>query len=247
VSHGLATYVSATRHPWACLLFVLPLLVAYEIGVLVLAPGQPESLRNGADVWLRWALARVGLSQQGWPPALLAMALVLWALLRRRDRPRELVNTWIGMVAESTVLALGLWAVSRGLRPLLDSLGLPLYAAPSAPPDPAVAQVVCFLGAGIYEEALFRLALFSVLCWLFRQGEVAPWGATVLAAIASALLFAAAHNIGPHGEEFEGAVFLFRTLAGLYFAALFSLRGFGVTVGAHAGYDVLVGVIVPSV
>ena len=37
-------------------------------------------------------------------------------------------------------------------------------------------------------------------------------------------------------------VFLFRVLAGLYFTALFVGRGFGVAVGAHAGYDVLVGV-----
>jgi membrane protease YdiL (CAAX protease family) len=227
--------------------FVVPLLAAYEIGVLALAPAQPDVLRNGADVWMRWALARMGLRQQGWPPVLLASGLVLWAWLRRRDRPGELVGTWIGMVAESTVLALGLWGVSRGLRPLLDHLGLPLTVAAPAQPDPAVAQVVCFLGAGIYEEALFRLVLFSVLCWLFRQGEVTPWGATALAATASALLFAAAHNIGPHGEEFEGGIFLFRTLAGLYFATLYSLRGFGIAVGAHAGYDVLVGVIVPIV
>jgi hypothetical protein len=38
--------------------------------------------------------------------------------------------------------------------------------------------------------------------------------------------------------------FVFRTVAGLYFTLLFVLRGFGVAVGAHAGYDVLVGVSV---
>jgi membrane protease YdiL (CAAX protease family) len=244
VAQGLSSYVTATRHPWACLLFVLPLLAIYEIGVVALAPGQPEALRNGADVWMRWALARVGLRQQGWPPALLAVSLVLWAWVRRGDRPQDWLSTWVGMVIESTVLALALWGVSRGLRQLVDELGLPLSTA--SPPDPTMSQMVCFLGAGIYEEALFRLALFSALCWLFRQGELPSWGATVLAATASALLFAAAHNLGPHGEQFEGTVFMFRTLAGLYFAALFALRGFGVAVGAHAGYDLLVGVIVPS-
>jgi membrane protease YdiL (CAAX protease family) len=241
----MRSYLAATRHPWACTLFVFPLLAAYEAGVLLMAPAQPEALRNGADIWLRWALTRVGLPQQFWPPALLAVALVLWAWWRRRDRPRELLGTWIGMTGESAGLAVVLWGISRGLRPLLDGLGLPLSAA--AESDPAVAQTVCFLGAGIYEEALFRLALFSALCWLFRQGELPSWGAALLAATASALLFAAAHNLGPHGERFEGTVFLFRTLAGLYFAGLFACRGFGVAVGAHAGYDVLVGVVVPSV
>jgi hypothetical protein len=33
---------------------------------------------------------------------------------------------------------------------------------------------------------------------------------------------------------------VFRTLAGVYFAVLFIFRGFGITVGAHAGYDIAI-------
>ena len=36
----------------------------------------------------------------------------------------------------------------------------------------------------------------------------------------------------------------FRAFAGFYFAGLYHLRGFGIAVGAHAGYDLLVGLIV---
>jgi membrane protease YdiL (CAAX protease family) len=243
VSQALRAYLAATRHPWACVLFVVPLLAAYELGVHLLAPGQPEILRNGADIWLRWGLAHFGLRQQFWPPALLGTALLGWAVVRRHNRPPELVGTWTGMVVESSVFALALWGISRGLRPLLDGLGLPLNVAAEA--EPATAQTVCFLGAGVYEETLFRLLLFPALGWIFLQGDVGARGARTLAAVTSALVFAAAHNVGPHGEQFEGMVFLFRTLAGLYFVALYQLRGFGVAVGAHAGYDVLVGVIVP--
>jgi hypothetical protein len=32
-------------------------------------------------------------------------------------------------------------------------------------------------------------------------------------------------------------------LAGLFFAGLFVLRGFGITVGTHAAYDLLVGLL----
>jgi membrane protease YdiL (CAAX protease family) len=241
----VGSYFAATRHPWSCLLFVLPLLAAYELGVVLLAPHQPESLRNGADMWLRWGLAHIGLRQPLWPPGILTALLLVWAWAKRKDRPPEWLGTWMGMVVESTAFALCLWGVGRGLRPLLDGLGLPL-AAPASP-EPAAAQTVCFLGAGLYEEALFRLVLFSGLCWVFLQGEVGATGAKLLAAAASALLFAAAHNVGPQGEHFEGSVFLFRTLAGLYFVGLYQLRGFGVAVGAHAGYDVLVGVVVPCV
>ena len=44
-------------------------------------------------------------------------------------------------------------------------------------------------------------------------------------AAASAALFAAAHHVGPFGEAFDGYVFLFRSLAGLYFALLYQFRG----------------------
>src|SRR5262249_22101477 len=115
--------------------------------------------------------------------------------------------------------------------------------AQSLPPDgQALGQVVTFVGAGIYEELLFRLLRYSRVTYLLRLTMIGPLGSSVLAAVASALIFSFAHHIGPHGENFQGYVFLFRTLAGLYFAVLYQLRGFGIAVGAHTCYDVLVGV-----
>jgi membrane protease YdiL (CAAX protease family) len=241
---GPGSYLYAAKHPWTCTLFVLPLLAVYEAGVTFLAPAEPEIVRNGADVWLRWTLAQIGLSQQFWPPAMLASCLLLWTWLAWRTRPTELLPTWIGMIVESAVLAIALWGVSRGLRPLFHHLGLLLSMGGQS--GHALAQTICFLGAGIYEEALFRLALFSILLWIFQQSELTPVQAKLLAAVVSALLFAVAHNVGPQGETFVGAVFVFRSLAGLYFCCLFEMRGFGIAVGAHAAYDVLVGVVMPS-
>jgi membrane protease YdiL (CAAX protease family) len=63
-----------------------------------------------------------------------------------------------------------------------------------------------------------------------------------LAAAGSAALFSAAHHIGPFGEAFDNYVFVFRMVAGIYFAAVYRMRGFGVAAGAHALYDVVVGV-----
>jgi hypothetical protein len=65
-----------------------------------------------------------------------------------------------------------------------------------------------------------------------------------LAAALAAAAFAAAHNLGPYGEPVRADYFIFRAIAGLYFTLLFVLRGFGIAVGAHAGYDVLVGLTI---
>jgi membrane protease YdiL (CAAX protease family) len=233
-------YLQATRHPWSCVLFVLPLLVVYETCVLLLRAVPPETLRNGADVWLRWVLGTAGLTQLFWAPLLLLAILGLWSWLRRGDQPKATFEVCLGMTVESVVFALGLWGLCQGMAPLFDRLDLSLQVAP----DPTLQQIVSFIGAGIYEEALFRLILFTAMVWIFRLIEVPRWAALVVAGLISAVLFAAAHNLGPHGEPLETFVFLFRTLAGLYFALIYHVRGFGVAVGAHTGYDVLVGVLV---
>ncbi len=235
-------YLRATRHPWPCFLFLLPLLAAYELGVYQLGGGQPESLRNGADNWLRQGFAAIGLHQHFWAPALLLAVLALWNYARWADRPGDLLGVLSGMGIESVGFALGLWGISRGLGPLVDYFGLELSTGPAG--NSAVGQLVTFLGAGIYEELLFRLLLFSGLLALLRRAGTSEAMAVALGALLSATVFSAAHHVGPYGEPFEGYNFLFRTIAGLYFAGLYQFRGFGIAVGAHACYDVVVGVVI---
>ena len=65
----------------------------------------------------------------------------------------------------------------------------------------------------------------------------------MLAVVSTSLLFSLAHHVGPTGEALRLFPFTFRTLAGLFFAGLFVVRGFGITVGTHAAYDLLVGLL----
>src|SRR5262245_2848401 len=154
-------YLPATRHPWPCLVFILPLLVAYEAGVQALGGANPETVRNGADHWLRYGLSEFGVSLFWVPPAALVLVFAVWATRRWRDRPDDLTGVLSGMVLESVAFALGLWAFSRALAPLLQQAGIELAVGDGAAlTEPALRQVVTYLGAGLYEEAIFRLALF---------------------------------------------------------------------------------------
>lgn len=239
--HRRSTYVLATRHPWSCFLFLLPLLAAYEGGVWLMGGAQSHVFRNGADAWLRGALEYFGLSQLYLAPLLIAGVFVIWSLVRRRDRPADILGVETGMAIESIGFALGLWGISRGLAPLLDNLGVRLQVTSS---PAVVGQIITYVGAGIYEELLFRLLLYSGMLILLRWLRVSLLFAVIFAAATSSALFSAAHHIGPYGENFDNYIFLFRMLAGLYFALLYQLRGFGIAVGAHACYDVVVGVVV---
>jgi membrane protease YdiL (CAAX protease family) len=239
------SYWQATRHPGPCLLFVAPLLIVYEIGVLSLTGDATPTLRNGADAWLRDGLSAMNLNHPIAAPAFVVLLLIAWFWRQRDSIPDDAPNLCLGMALESVAAALVLWSLSRLYSPLLDRLGLAL-ALPAADSPTlstvAVGQVVTYMGAGIYEEVVFRLALFGLLRTVLITAQVPARMAVVLAAVGAAVLFAVAHHVGPHGEPVDGFNFLFRVLAGLYFTALYVFRGFGIAVGAHACYDVLVGI-----
>lgn len=240
-------YYNSTRHPWVCVCVVLPLLIIYEVGVLYFEKEGVTGLRNGADTWIRLGLSHVGLGKFIWPGIFLAIGLCIWAACQSQDLPQDLPNLFMGILLESGAFAIGLWLISRALGPIVKHLGIPMSIQVLHPDlQPEIRNTVCFLGAGIYEEIVFRLCLLSGLIFLFQLGHLSNHVAVTLAIIMSSLIFALAHHIGPAGEPFSSYVFLFRTLAGCYFAMLFVCRGLGVGVGAHAGYDLLVGVLLQA-
>jgi membrane protease YdiL (CAAX protease family) len=227
-------------------MFLAPLLLAYEFGVISIGGAKALSLRNGADVWVREGLSAVGAQHPLLAPAVIVIILGVWLWRRRDATPEDLPGLCLGMAVESVGAALLLWGLSRSFAPMLETLGVPL-SAPAATDPPtlstaAFGQVVTYVGAGIYEEVLFRLVFFGGLCAVLLAAAMPKKLTIALAALASAVLFAAAHHIGPHGEPVDGFNFIFRVLAGLYFTLLFQLRGCGIAVGAHACYDVLVGI-----
>ena len=237
----MLSYLSATRHPWASLVFLLPWVIVYEGGVLAMSTGQSASLRGGADEWLRLGLAQYGLGQVWIAPLILVGVLLGWSVLKWGERPREPVAVAFGMMLESVIFAAALWAIARNFVPLLQEWGVPTASIQF---NASAGEVIRYIGAGIYEEVLFRLGLFTGLYLLLRVALLPSLLAMTLAAVFAALAFAAAHHLGPHGESMVTVRFLFRVTAGLFFTLLYVLRGFGVAVGAHALYDILAGVSV---
>jgi membrane protease YdiL (CAAX protease family) len=209
--------------------------------VLWLSETHGEAIRTGTDSWLRWLLQEFGMGAMCWPPIVIAAIFVLWNATRLSDRPKDVLGIWLGMAVESVAFALILWGLGRIQQPLLEFAGV-TQVPNSGLSSQRLAQAVSFLGAGIYEELLFRLLLYPILLKMLTATDMSPAISMAVAMCLSAVLFSAAHHVGPYGEAFEPRVFIFRGLAGLYFAILFQFRGFGIAVGTHACYDVLVGV-----
>jgi membrane protease YdiL (CAAX protease family) len=235
-------YWQQSRRPLTCLAFVAPLLLLYEGGVLFLGA---QAVRNGADVWLRQLLDLLGFGQYFLLPVLTVGILLGWHHAARQPW-RIVPGVLYAMFAECLLLALALLVIAR-LQGAFLSMFLPAQSdwpvAASIISDTlgTAGRLVSFFGAGIYEEVLFRLMLLPLAAWVLRWAGCNSRQALVGAVVLTSLLFSAAHYIGPHGQPLDASTFLFRFVAGAFFAALFVYRGFGIAAGSHAFYDILVG------
>jgi hypothetical protein len=239
----LRSYWEASRSHRYSLLFALPLLLLYEL-LEAIAPIRMSGgvVRNGADVVLT-SLFTALLGPRG--PLVFMAAVIgvsLWLIWRDRGggplRPRY----FLLMFAESVVLALlfGLVVGTVTVQILGPLRALAAGAGGGLPPS-VLARLTLSLGAGLYEELLFRVVLVAMIANGLRLLLGAGRGtAGVVATIVGALLFSAFHHIGSLGEPFRLEAFVFRTIAGIAFSALYLTRGFGITAWTHALYDVAV-------
>ena len=148
-------------------------------------------------------------------------------------------------LTECVLLALALVVIARvqsNVQSLVTHQGAPavLHASISGGLAGLFRRFVSFMGAGIYEELLFRLMLLPAVAWLLRWLGCQPNWALATAALLTSFSFAAAHHLGTLGEPFQWYAFIFRAIAGMFFAMLFLYRGFGIAAGTHAAYDMLV-------
>ena len=238
-----SSYWRDARAPRYAVTLAAPLLVLYEVLAALTAGTGAGAVRNGADVMLKGAFDALAGSRG---PLLFAVliigggAVLAWRDIRKHGLPSP--TRLALMLCEAAVLALATGIVVGTLtQGLLSKLHL-LSSGPGGF-GPAM-QLALSLGAGLYEELLFRVVLVGAL--LFAGEVLLGWSrrsAMVVALLASALVFSAFHYVGPYGDALTIGSFTFRALAGLWFSGLYVTRGFGITAWAHALYDVAVTVV----
>ncbi len=234
-------YLNQSARPLTSLIFVAPILVAYEIGIVALGP---TAMRNGADMWLRSLLDAMGFGQYFLLPLLTCFVLAALHHLARQAWSIS-ADTLSRMFSETTVLAFLLLLISQLAVLLPETLRGGLVVAAVEPQNSGLPRLVGFLGAGIYEEVLFRLMLLPLLAALLRRFGESHAASLRGAAVASSLIFAAAHYsmFTGVGEDLQLWSFLFRFAAGMVFATIFLRRGFGIAAGTHTLYDLIVGLL----
>jgi len=228
-------FAPQAARPWPSLLFLSPFLVFYTAGLIWVRP----DLAAGVDLLLRRVLFLAGPAGVLAPAGLVVAVLLAWHLARRDSWrfPAALVPA---MVVETALLAVPLLAL-HGLFQAFAAGPGPIELAVAGPArTDLVAAAMTSIGAGIYEELLFRLVLVGGLVFVAeRVLRLARSGAVVAAVLVAAALFAGAHTFQAPGS-FTWPTFLFRTAAGVYLAAVFATRGFGIAAGVHIGFNLAV-------
>jgi len=266
------SYLERTSRPIYAVAFLLPFIVFYEIGTILINTDllNQSQVRVVAFIWLQNFLEYIGFgSKFTWAAPPLAVIIILLGLqiTSRKQWYFNLSDIW-PMAVECLLLAVPLIVLSLFLNTSgttqsdltntqTHSLVSTCFAATeqgviehTAITPPAgrllLANIITGIGAGIYEELIFRLILICLLMILFQDlfGFEKKTSA-ILSVLISAALFSAHHHIIfiqgrlAAGVPFSWIEFIFRTIAGVYFAALFAIRGFGITAGTHAFYDTI--------
>jgi membrane protease YdiL (CAAX protease family) len=269
------SYLERTSRPVYAIFFLLPFIIFYELGTIFINTDvlNQSQVRVVAFVWLRIFLKCLGFgSKLSWVAPPLAVIIILVSIqLVSRKQWRFLFFDIVPMAVECVLLAVPLIVLTlflnspvRGEREInrfdstvtsIETEVAPVCSAVTAGSlsasakgngESLLADIVTGIGAGIYEELIFRLILISVLMILFQDIlRLSQKRSIIFAVLISAAMFSAHHHIiflnGQFAPTapFNWTEFSFRTIAGVYFAALYAIRGFGITAGTHAFYDII--------
>jgi membrane protease YdiL (CAAX protease family) len=192
----------------------------------------------------------MGIEISGWflPGLALVAVLLAWQVIGRFAWTVDV--RYLGlMLVESILLALPLVVFGRLLRELGSGAGALLAPAATefAHAGP-LWRVAMSIGAGLYEELVFRMLVIALLhAVLVDVAKLSGRTGTGIAIAISALLFMMYHWLGGAPGSVSLVDNLFYFAAGLYFGLIFVLRGFGIVAAAHALYDIAVVVALPAV
>jgi hypothetical protein len=203
------------------------------------------TVRNAADVVLKMPFLLFSGSRGSlyFFATVIAVCVFLVGRDLRRTRERLRPGIFAVMLGESAMLAAMLGLVVGMLTAQLVGTITALSAQAGANPMdamPGQTKLMLALGAGLYEELLFRVLIVGGIAFGLRWLLGSATMAGVIAAAVGALIFSAFHYIGEYGDRWELASFTYRAIAGVVFSAMYLTRGFGITAWTHALYDVYV-------
>ena len=229
----MSNYWRYSRSAYYSAVAALPLLVTYEI-LIVLSQSRYWGIRNAADVWIRTFLMAFDLQAQHITFVLIGISLALIPIAKSRARGIKLkANYFALMFAECLAFSMVLGVV---LQFILRLGGL----SSGGPGSGLMQNLALSVGAGLFEEIIFRVILLNLLFLLLSTLLKKKVVAAVVSVLLASFLFSLSHYVGTMADTWQLYSFMFRWAAGLLFTVLYFVRGFAITSYTHALYDIWV-------
>ena len=225
----VADYYFKSKSLFYSLIITFPLFIFYEIGIFYMFQANIPYSKNGADVLIEEFINMLGLN--GYYAASSILFIVFFLILyfqRKNFKTFKISSKYLSlMIMESFLYAVLLVLL---LQNIYLSQGVNMNN---------LNNFILSIGAGLYEELIFRFFLLFFLSksfiFIFKMKE---FSSLLLSIIASSVLFSLFHYIGQ--ESFNSYSFTLRFIAGIYLSSIYINRGFGIVALTHAFYDLFV-------
>lgn len=251
------SYLDRTSRPIYALTYLIGFIVLYEIGTLLISTDVLSDSLGSMQVrvvsfaWIQNLLMDYlnFPARMTWIATPLVVVIILLALqITSKTQWKVTASDFIPMTIECILLGVPLIILSLTINSSVSEQMVLMNASESL--SGLAVKLVSGIGAGIYEELVFRLILISLLMLCFQDFMgITRRNSIILSVLISAVLFSLHHHFFfidgefAQGEAFVLSVFVFRIMAGIYFAAIFAVRGFAIAVGTHAFYDILAALL----
>jgi len=230
-SASFRQYLNSSKTIHYSLILTLPILAIYEFGIIILFRDSFFEVRNSGEILLRSLFDALGLTNP-YIVSTILLAVFLIVMIRGyqiEKKPGIKADYFIYMLLEGllwgAVLFISLQLFAR----------LPLQILTL---EDKFANMNLALGAGIFEELIFRMIIIGALIIIlkealsFSEKWSIPW-----AIILAALIFAAFHLFM---ETYSFPIFAQRIFGGVFLGSLYRKRGYGITVYAHIVFNILI-------
>lgn len=251
-------YFERSQQPLQSLIFLLPLVVIYEVGALLMhkaaiASGE-QAVGVRAHLMLNHFFEIFGVTSFYLPGIVVVIVLFCWHLARKPGKDDWRISPKLYALMGLECLALSIpmliWGMVFLRKMSATDSSVAMLAASLPIPDELLQELIISIGAGIYEELLFRLMGLVGLHMIFVDLLALPDRVGTIGAVAiSAMAFGLYHFPSLAFSQWSGydwARFVFYTLGGVFLSIVYIMRGFGIVAGTHALYDILLTLLAHS-
>ena len=240
-------YFTETKKFYYGFLIILPFLFVYEWGLKYEVLGKNI---NGADAILRFILLFlfqvIGVSITRWLVGVILTVGAIWFFLYlKKKNIRINVSYLLGMLLESLALAFlfGLavsillthslpdiftFSVGKGVESQLSFFGIVGFWP----------KIISGIGAGLFEELLFRALLLRFACSLFSGQTGRVFGADAKTFFKASVLVSSLFTFIHFGSVSGLGAYISIFISSMMLSYIFQKRGYGITALTHSFYDI---------